>query len=151
MTRRNFVWNLTFSLLVLGACKAPKENIVLRGINIKSVQPEANGNSLLKADAIFFNPNAGRIRLKEIVINVLLDSKNAANVDQKLNTLITGNSEFTVPLEIHLNLKEIGLVDTLLSLFGGKKYGIQYVGTIKASVRGYPIKIPVDFRDELKF
>ena len=138
-------------MLVAAACKAPKENIVLRGISIKSVEPEADGNSLLKADAIFFNPNSGRIRLKEIVIDVMLDGKKAANVDQQLNSLITGNSEFTVPLEIHLNLKEIGLMDTILSLFGGKKYGIQYVGKIKASVRGFPVSFPVDFRDELKF
>jgi LEA14-like dessication related protein len=151
MTRRYFVWVLVASMLAAGACKAPKENIVLRGINIKSVAPEADGNTLLTADAIFFNPNPGRMRLKGIAIDVLLDGKKAANVDQKLSTLITGNSEFTVPLEIHLNLKEVGLVDTLLSLFGGKKYGIQYVGKIKASVRGYPLNIPVDFHDELKF
>ncbi len=150
MRMRYFVWIVLASMLI-GGCKAPKENIVLRGINIKSVEPESNGNSLLKADAVFFNPNSGRMRLKEIVIDVMLDGKKAANVDQKLSTLITGNSEFTVPLEIHLNLKEVGLVDTLLSLFGGKKYGIQYVGKIKASVRGYPLSFPVNFHDELKF
>jgi LEA14-like dessication related protein len=150
MRRRYFVW-IVLLLVFAGACKAPKENIVLRGISIKSVEPEADGNSLLKADAIFFNPNSGRMRLKEVNIDVMLDGKKAANVDQKLSALIKGNAEFTVPLEIHLNLKEIGLVDTILSLFGGKKYGIQYVGKIKASVRGLPLNIPVDFHDELKF
>lgn len=149
MRRRYFLFLVW--LIVAGACKGPTEQVVLRGIDIKSVQPEGDGNSLLKADAIFFNPNSGRMRLKKIEIDVLLDGKKAAHVNQKLNSLIKGNAEFTVPLEIHLNLKEVGLLDTILSLFGGKKYGIQYTGKIRASVRGFPFNIPVDLKDELKF
>lgn len=149
MRQRYFL--LLVWLAVAGACKGPTEQVVLRGIDIKSVQPEGDGNSLLKADAIFFNPNSGRMRLKKIEIDVLLDGKKAAHVNQKLNSLIKGNAEFTVPLEIHLNLKEVGLLDTILSLFGGKKYGIQYTGKIRASVRGFPFNIPVDLKDELKF
>ena len=149
MRRRYFLFLVW--LIVAGACKEPTEQVVLRGIDIKSVQPEGDGNSLLKADAIFFNPNSGRMRLKKIEIDVLLDGKKAAHVNQKLNSLIKGNAEFTVPLEIHLNLKEVGLLDTILSLFGGKKYGIQYTGKIRASVRGFPFNIPVDLKDELKF
>ncbi len=149
MRRRYFLFLVW--LVVAGACKAPTEQVVLRGIDIKSVEPEGDGNSLLKADAIFFNPNSGRMRLKKIEIDVLLDGKKAAHVNQKLSSLIKGNSEFTVPLEIHLNLKEVGLLDTILSLFGGKKYGIQYTGKIRASVRGFPFNIPVDLKDELKF
>ena len=149
MRQRYFL--LLVWLAAAGACKGPTEQVVLRGIDIKSVQPEGDGNSLLKADAIFFNPNSGRMRLKKIEIDVLLDGKKAAHVNQKLNSLIKGNAEFTVPLEIHLNLKEVGLLDTILSLFGGKKYGIQYTGKIRASVRGFPFNIPVDLKDELKF
>jgi LEA14-like dessication related protein len=150
MVRRYCIWFILAGI-TFAACKGPKENVVLRGISIKSVEPESDGNSLLKADAIFFNPNSGRMRLKGIQIDVLLEGRKAAHVDQHLSSLIRGNSEFTVPLEIHLNLKEVGLLDTILSLFGGKKYGIQYTGNIKASIRGFPIRIPVDFRDELKF
>ena len=69
----------------------------------------------------------------------------------KLNALIKAKSEFTVPLEVQLQLKDAGLIDTILSIFGGKKYNIHFVGKIKVSVGGFPVKIPVDHKDEIRF
>ena len=81
---------------------------------------------------------------------MFVDGKKAARVDQRLNALIKANSEFTVPLEVQLNLKEVGLLDTILSLFGGKKYDIQFVGSMKVTVNGFPVKVPVNHKDLLK-
>jgi LEA14-like dessication related protein len=105
----------------------------------------------LKANAILFNPNKGSLRLKAIDLDIQLNEKSAAKIDQKLNALIKGNSEFTVPLEVQLQLKDSGLLDTILSLFGGKKYDIRFVGKIKVTVGGFPVKIPVDHKDEIRF
>jgi LEA14-like dessication related protein len=134
-------------VLLLAGC-APKEQITLRAINIKEVTTSTNPT--IKADAIFFNPNSGRMRVKRIDIEVFIDGKKAASVDQHLSTLIKGNSEFTVPLEIQLNLKEVGFLDTILSLFGGKKYDILFVGNMKVTVSGFPVNVPINHKDLLK-
>jgi LEA14-like dessication related protein len=140
---------IVFVVAVLLVGCGPKEQVILRAINIKEVQA-ASTNPLLKADAIFFNPNSGRMRVKRIDIEVFIDGKKAASVDQHLNTLIKGNSEFTVPLEIQLNLKEVGFLDTILSLFGGKKYDILFVGNMKVTVSGFPVNVPINHKDLLK-
>jgi LEA14-like dessication related protein len=144
---------LLFLLVVVAlyAC-APKEPVVLREVHIRSVDLGKDGkNPVLKADAILYNPNKGSLRLKEIDLDILLNEKPAARIDQKLNAQIKGQSEFTVPLEVQLSLNDSGLLDTILSLFGGKKYDIRFTGKIKVSVGGFPVKIPVDHKDVIRF
>jgi hypothetical protein len=137
-----------FLVILVSAC-VPREQVVLRGVDIREVLPGKDGNPLLKANAVFFNPNSSRMRLKRIDIDVLVDGKKAARVDQHLSALIKANAEFTVPLEVQLNLKE-GLLDTILSLFGGKKHEIQFVGTMKVTVNGFPVKVPLNYKEEIK-
>ena len=136
--------------LLIAGC-VPKEQVVLRSIQITEVQPTTSGDALLKATAVFYNPNNSRMRLKEIDIEIIVDGKKAAQVDQQLSSLIKGKSEFTVPLEVQLNLKEVGLLDTILSFLGGKKHEIQFVGTLKMKVNGFPVKAPVNMKEEFKF
>ena len=138
---------LMLLVMLIGSC-VPKEQVVLRSINIKEVLPGTEGPMLL-ADAIFFNPNSSRMRLKSIDIEVLVNDKKAARVDQKLSSLIKAKSEFIVPLEVQLNLKD-GLLDTILSLFGGKSYNILFVGSMKVTVNGFPIKVPVNYKEQIK-
>ena len=136
--------------LLMAGC-VPKEQVVLRSIQIDEVAPTATGDALLKATAIFYNPNNSRMRLKEIDIEIFVDGKKAAQVDQQLSSLIKAKSDFTVPLEVQLNLKEVGLLDTILSFLGGKKHEIQFVGSLKMKVNGFPVKAPVNQKQEFKF
>ncbi|MBL7850526.1 MAG: LEA type 2 family protein [Cyclobacteriaceae bacterium] len=143
---------VAFLLAVAFQACTPKEPVVLREVHIRSVELGRDGKGpLLKADAILYNPNKGSLRLKEIDLDILLNEKPAATIDQELNAQIKGQSEFTVPLEVQLTLSDSGLLDTVLSLFGGKKYSIRFTGKIKVKVGGFPVKIPVDHRDEIRF
>ncbi len=135
--------------LLAGSC-VPKEQVVLRSVAIKEVNPGNDGDVLLKADAFFFNPNSSRMRLKRIEIDVLVDGTKAARVDQHVSALIKPNSEFTIPLEVQLKLKEIGLLNTIMNLFGGKKYEVQFVGRLKVTVNGFPIAVPVNYKEQIK-
>lgn len=136
-------------LLSVASC-IPKEEVVLRAIENVELTPGVGADPLLKADARFYNPNQMRMRLKEIQVDVFIDGKKSARVDQKLKSIIKPKSEFTVPIEVQLAMKEIGLVDALLSLIGGKKYQLHYEGFIKVSVRGFPVKVPVNYSKEVK-
>jgi len=139
------------AVVLLGSCR-PKEPVVLREVHIRNVTMGGDGKSaVLTADAVLYNPNKGSLRLKAIDLDILVNDKPSARIDQKLNAQIKSVSTFTVPLEVQLNLNEVGLLDTILGLFGGKKHTIRFTGAIKISVSGFPVKIPVDHRDEIRF
>jgi LEA14-like dessication related protein len=138
-----------FLIFLIASC-IPNEKIELRDIKNLALEQLDDGNAILNGDAVFFNPNAARMRLKEIKIEVFVDGKKSALVDQKLSALARGNSEFTVPVKVQLSLKEFGLKEALRSLFGGKKYEIHYKGYLKAKVNGWPLRVPVDHKEDFK-
>jgi len=111
---------------------------------------DATTEPTLKANAMFYNPNNTRMKLKHIDIDVFLKGKKVAEVDQKLALLIPAKGEFSIPLEVKLAMKELGFIDTLLGMIGGKKMEIQYVGHLKLTYHGFPIRVPVDYKDEIK-
>lgn len=136
------------SLLLLAGCKKPDQDIVLRDIN--DVVVDATTEPMLRANAIFFNPNNIRGRLKKIDIEIFVNGKKAATVDQSLKMSIPAAAEFTVPLEVKLAMKELGFMDTILGMVGGKTFKIHYKGSLKLSYHGLPINVPVDYEDEVK-
>jgi LEA14-like dessication related protein len=161
MSRRNCKYNIgsslnagiyvsLFLLLAIAAagCKRPKEDIVLR--QIKDVVVDATSDPMLRANAIFYNPNSMRGKLKKIKVDIFLNGKKAASVDQELKTIIPANDEFTVPIEVKLAIKELGFMDTLLGMIGGKTFEVRYEGALKLSYHGVPINVPVNYKDEIR-
>ena len=138
----------TLVLMAVGGCHGPDEKIVLR--KIRDVVVDASTEPLLKANAVFYNPNDIRGKLKRINVEVYVDGKKAAFVNQKLKTHIPANGEFIVPLEVKLSIKELGFMDTLLGVIGGKKFEVRYEGSLKLSYRGFPINVPVHYKDEVR-
>jgi LEA14-like dessication related protein len=137
------------SLVILTSC-VPREDIVLRDIKNLVVEKGNGEETILGAEAVFYNPNAARMKLKEIKVDVMVDGKKSATVDQKLKAIAKGKSEFTVPLKVKLEMKDIGLVDALKSLLGGKKYEIHYKGYLKVNINGLPFRVPVDHKEEFR-
>lgn len=134
--------------LVLLSCERPKEEIVLR--QIKDVVADATSEPLLKAQAVFYNPNNISGRLKNIDIEIFVNGKKAGTVDKDYKLKIPAQGEFTVPIEVKLNMKELGLIDTLLGMFGGKKFDVQYVGKLRLSYHGFPVKVPVNYKSQIR-
>ena len=91
------------------------------------------------------------MKIRQIDLEIMLDSKRVAVIDQQMDSMIKGRADFTLPLEVQLQLKDVGLLDTILSLFGGKRYEVQFVGNLKVRVSGFPVKIPVNYKDQIKF
>jgi LEA14-like dessication related protein len=128
----------------------PRKPVVLRSIRNILIELNADGVPVLSGVAVFYNPNNVRMKLKEVKVEVFVDGEKSAQADQKLNSSVPAHAEFSVPLKIHLTLKKKGLLDTFMSLLGGKKYEIHYVGYIRIRVHGVTVKVPVDFKDEIK-
>jgi LEA14-like dessication related protein len=139
---------LLVTLIALMFSCLPKEEIVLR--QIRDVVVDASSGPKLKANAIFYNPNKTKMKLKKINVDIFINGKKSANVDQELKTLIPAQGEFTVPLEVTLNIKELGLLDTIFGMIGGKVFDVHYKGFLKINYRGIPVRVPVDYKDDVK-
>ena len=141
-------------ILVIGlvsfSCK-PKEDVVLR--QVRDIVVDANPEPILRANAVLYNPNKIKMKLRKIDIQIFVNDKKAAHIDQKIDLKVPAQDEFIVPLEAKLNLKEIGLLDTILGVIGGKKYSVQYKGSLSITYKGVPIRVPVNYKTEarLKF
>jgi hypothetical protein len=138
-----------FLAFLVWSC-VPKEQVVFRSVNNLTLDVGLGGNPVLKGNAIFFNPNKLKATLKEIKVEVLVDGKKAALVDQQMELLVRGNSDFTVPLEAKLDVKEFGLIDAVIGFFGGKSYQIEMTGYLRVKARGVMIKVPVKYSQEVK-
>jgi LEA14-like dessication related protein len=146
--KRIFCWPL-FLVIFLTAC-GPREPIVFRSVRNIKIETVANNEALLTAYANLYNPNNLRVRLKQIKVDVFVDGKKSAVVDQKLKAVIKAKSDFIVPLEMRISMKDLGLLDTILSLIGGRKYQIHFKGYLKLKVRGIPVRVPIDYSDEVR-
>ncbi len=139
-----------FLLALLTICCVPREQVILKAVENVELIPGSGEDLMLKAEARFYNPNKARLKLKNIQIDVWVDGKQSARIDQRLNTLIKARSEFTIPLEVKVSLKEIGLMDALMGLLGGKKFEIHYVGNVKLAAHGIPVTVPVDHKKRVR-
>lgn len=141
------VYLIFVAFLALFSCK-PEEEIVLQ--QIKDVVVDATGGPKLKAQAVFYNPNNMRMKLRKITVDVFVDGKKAAQIDQSLKTVIPARGEFTIPLEVSLAMEDLGLLDTLLGMLGGRKLNVHYKGVLKLNYYGMPLRVPVDYKDEVR-
>lgn len=103
----------------------------------------------LSGDAIFYNPNSSRMKLRQVKIDVYLDDQKAAQVDQDTKVVARPKSEFTVPVVLQLR-EGLKISDLLIDVLRGKKYKVHYVGHLKVNVNGFPVRIPIDHTEELK-
>jgi LEA14-like dessication related protein len=147
MRIRKTGWYTLFVLVVLSACR-PKQEVELR--KITNIEVDATTEPMLRANALLYNPNNIRMTLKRIDMDVYVDDKKAALIHQQLKTKIPAQAEFTVPLEVKLNLKELGFLDTVFAVLGGKKMKIRYKGSLRLTYKGIPITVPVDYTDEIR-
>jgi LEA14-like dessication related protein len=142
--------SIIFLLAALVLSCAPKDPVEFRGVKNIKVDAGDKDGPRLDADVYFYNPNKVKSKLKEISVDILVDGKKSGHVRQELKLPIPAQSEFFVPVEAQLSFKEIGLLDTVIGLFGGKKYEVIFTGYLKIVVHGVTVKVPVQQRQELK-
>lgn len=138
-----------FLLITTFSC-VPKEEVVFKGVKNITVEMDEKNEPVLKGEALFYNPNKERMRLKEIYVDVLVNGKPSAQVRQNLKLSIPAESDFSVPVLAQLSLKELGLLDTIVNLLGGKKYDIQYAGFVRIAVHGVTVKVPFTYQEQLR-
>jgi LEA14-like dessication related protein len=136
-------------IVIVSSCNKEYDPPELKAIENVTIKNITDGLAELHADAVFYNPNKVRVKLRQVNIQVYIDNKQAAFIDQQMKIVIGPRADFTVPIDAKVSLKELGLLNTLLSVFGGKKLEVRYVGYMKMNYHGVSIKVPVDHKEEL--
>ena len=148
MKRINLILIACLTGLLLQSC-GPKEDIEFK--YVKDVIVDGNTEPTLRGKAVLYNPNKQRMKLRKINVDVYVNDKKTARIDQEPSLQIPSEAEFTVPLEVKLNMKELGFMDTLFGMLGGKKTKIRYKGTISVTYKGIPVRVPVDYESNVNF
>jgi LEA14-like dessication related protein len=134
-------------LFTLGGCKVPEEEIVFKGVTNIRVKSVDKGEAIVLGDALFYNPNKVKMKLKKVDVGVDLEGKKVAHIYQDGKNLAIGaTSEFSVPLDVRISLRDEGLLNNLISILGGKRMELHYKGYIRASAHGVTVKVPVDYK-----
>ncbi len=132
---------------VLFSC-APKEAIVFR--QVKNVNLHAATDPRLNADVVFYNPNKATMKLRKIKIDIFIDGRKTGEIDQDLKMHIPSVKEFTIPIEVKLALQEVGFLDAIFGMIGGKTKEVHYKGSLKVNYHGLPLSVPVDYKSEIR-
>lgn len=146
MKRLIFLLPLTFIL----ACNQDYDPPELKAIQNLGLNSFKDGIAELHADAVFHNPNKVRAKIRAINIKVYVDDKEAASINQKMKTVIPAKADFTVPIDARISLKDLSAVNTLLSVFTGKKMLVRYEGYMRLSYNGVVFKVPVNHKEEIR-
>jgi LEA14-like dessication related protein len=125
----------------------PKDAVQLR--DVKNFSLTMGSSQALSGDAVFYNPNSSRMKLREVKIDVFLDGNKSAFVDQNTKIVAKAKSEFTIPVVLNL-MEGVKISDLMLNVLRGKKYQVRYVGYLKVNVNGFPVRIPIDHSEELR-
>ena len=145
--RKSFIIIL---IIVLNSCHKPQSPEFISVDNIE-VSAMASSRIKLAAEANFHNPNKYDIILKKADIDVFFNDNFITNYSKEYNLKIEKNSDFTVPVEVELSLKDLDLnmISSAVNAFLGKKPEIEYDGSIKVKAYGFGIQVPVKGKSKL--
>lgn len=102
------------------------------------------------ADIRFFNPNRVSGQLRSAEMEVWVDGKKAGSVVQEYDIPVKKQSEFSVPVEVSISLKDLGLMSTMATLLRGDPLPVMLKGHVQLQVHGIPVRIPVEHTEKIK-
>lgn len=137
-------------LLLLNACEQPSEAPVFKRIDNVKVTKVTGSEAYLNANAYFYNPNDVKMKLKKVEVDVTVDGHSIGTINHKLSTKIPAKAEFKVPLDATFDMKQVGFFKSVFSILGGKKLKVHYKGFIRVKIYGFPVKVPVDYKDDVR-
>jgi hypothetical protein len=144
---------LFFSMLVLvglSSCQKP-ESPQFKYLDNVVVNLESLTSANLHAEAILHNPNKNTITIKSADIDIIVDEKIIAVLEQDFDIKANGNEDFMIPLDVKIKLRDLNLntIGSALGLLGDNGQEIHYLGKIKVKAYGVPFSVKVDYKDNI--
>lgn len=136
-------------LMTLTSCgpEAP-EFVNLKNMEMFSLE---DGNFVVKAEAVLYNPNSVSITIDEIHVDVLVNGNDIGSVNQNITSEAKKKSEFTLPLEVQFPPKALfsNILGGIINMATGEDFEVRYTGYIKTKVLGVTFKVPFDQKETI--
>lgn len=148
---KNLLYPFIFLIVVICAssCQAPKE-LVYRDFKNLNVDKIGFASSMLKVDLIYYNPNNFGLQLKYTDLDIYIDNNYFGHSSQDYLITIPRLSEFTLPLQIQLDMKNL-MKNAIPTLLMGKEVMLKITGTVKLGKANVYKTFPVNYEGLQKF
>jgi len=141
---------LALMVIGLSSCDKP-ESPQFKYLDNIVVELESLSTANLHAEAVLFNPNKNTITIKGADIDIMMDDKVIAVLEENYDIKAVGNEDFLVPLDVKIRLKDLNLnaIGSALGLLGDSGQEIRYLGKIRVKAYGVPFSVKVDYKDNI--
>lgn len=145
-----FLYPISFLLIVIftTSCQAPKE-LVYRDFKNLKVEKMGFASTTLKLDLIYYNPNNFGLQLKYTDLDIYVDDNYLGHSSQDYQISIPRLAEFTMPLAIEVDMKN--LLKNALPTFLGKEVMVKITGTVKLGKANVYKTFPVSYTGLQRF
>lgn len=144
------LYPISFLVIVIFAtsCQTPKD-LVYRDFKNLKVEKVGFASTTLKLDLIYYNPNNFGLQLKYTDLDIFVDNNYLGHSSQDYQISIPRLAEFTMPLAIEVDMKN--LLKNALPTFLGKEVMIKITGTVKLGKANVYKTFPVSYTGLQRF
>jgi LEA14-like dessication related protein len=128
--------------VVFTAC-SPFKAMEYRGIDNWNLKPVSFSESILSARVSIYNPNEGRVKVKQLQSLVQLGTQQVGELKLDSTFIVPGKSVFTLPLQLKINPANLLKQGLGLAEKGTIEYRLN--GFIKGKYKGLPGKVSFDY------
>jgi LEA14-like dessication related protein len=146
----SWVMIISVFLISVQSCNKPEEAPEFRYVDNVKVSSVSDKEAILNGEAVFYNPNEKAMTLRGVDVDVMIEGREVGHIVQTEKIKIPATSDFRIPLDATFNIGDVGILNTLLGMLGGKKLNVRYIGFIKVTMNGLPFRVPVDYEGEVK-
>lgn len=143
-----FATLMIVSILFTSSCQAPKE-LVYRDFKNLKVEMVGFASTTLKLDLIYYNPNNFGLQLKYTDLDIYVDNNYLGHSSQDYQITINKLAEFTMPLAIEVDMKN--LLKNALPTLLGKEVMVKITGTVKLGKANVYKTFPVSYEGLQRF
>lgn len=150
MKTKLLFYPIAFFLMIILAtsCQSPKE-LVYRDFKNVKIEKAGFAATSLKVDLIYYNPNNFGLQLKYTDLDIFVDNTYLGHSSQDHQITIPKLAEFTLPLAIDVDMKN--LLKNSLSSVLGKEVLVKITGTVKLGKANVYKTFPVNYEGLQKF
>jgi len=135
-------------VFITTSCQAPKE-LVYRDFKNLKVEKVGFAATTLKVDLIYYNPNNFGLQLKYTDLDIYVDNNYLGHSSQDYQITIPKLAEFTMPLAIEVDMKN--LLKNALPTLLGKDVLVKITGTVKLGKANVFKTFPVSYEGLQRF
>lgn len=149
---------VSFFAILLGisclflSCENPQQPVFksVENVRFKSFSIANGGSVTLTGDALFHNPNRLGADVSGVDLDVYINGKMVTHVVQEVNASMSGNSDFTLPLNFKVPLKDAvkDFKFSINDIFKKKLVEYQLDGHIDVGLGSVQVSVPVKYKGE---